>query len=153
MPTHPSRTAANLQSAFAGESMANRKYLYFARIARKLGNEEIALLFEETAGQETGHAFAHLDLLYPEAQMNVEKLLELARRNEETGESFILVRDGKPVSTLLPFDEYESLLETLDILEQDPNILKKLKKAQKEIKAGKYKTWNSPFREKTRGVA
>jgi rubrerythrin len=36
-----SKTEANLDAAFAGESMANRKYLYFAKVARKLGNEEI----------------------------------------------------------------------------------------------------------------
>src|ERR1700679_1737398 len=77
-----SKTSENLQSAFAGESMANRKYLYFAKVARKLGNEEIAKLFEETAHQETGHAFAHLELLYPPVQMTVEKLLEVAIEGE-----------------------------------------------------------------------
>ncbi len=76
------RTADNLQAAFAGESMANRKYLYFAKLARKLGSEDIAKLFEETAHQETAHAFAHLDLIYPESQMTVEKLLELAIEGE-----------------------------------------------------------------------
>lgn len=76
------KTRDNLMSAFAGESMANRKYLYFARVARKLGNEEVAQLFEETAHQETGHAFAHLDLLYPEKEMTIEKLLEIAIEGE-----------------------------------------------------------------------
>jgi len=70
-----------------------------------------------------------------------QHLLELARRNQETGESFIILRDGEPVSALLPFDEYESLLETLDILETEPDILKKLKRAQKEIARGHYKVW------------
>jgi rubrerythrin len=76
------KTQENLQSAFAGESMANRKYLYFARIARRLGSQEVAQLFEETAHQETGHAFAHLELIYPEAQMTIEKLLQLAIEGE-----------------------------------------------------------------------
>jgi len=75
-------TKKNLESAFAGESMANRKYLYFAKIARELGNAEIAALFEDVAQQETGHAFAHLQLLYPKEGMTVEKLLELARDGE-----------------------------------------------------------------------
>lgn len=85
-----SRTQKNLEAAFAGESMANRKYLYFAKIARKLGNTEVADLFEETAHQETGHAFAHLDLIYPESEMTVEKLLELAIEGElyETNEMY-----------------------------------------------------------------
>lgn len=72
------KTDDNLQAAFAGESMANRKYLFFAKMARKLGNESVAKLFEETAHQETGHAFAHLELMYPESEMTVEKLLEIA---------------------------------------------------------------------------
>jgi rubrerythrin len=76
------KTAENLHSAFAGESMANRKYLYFAKVARKLGNEEIAKLFEETAHQETGHAFSHLELLYLSKELTVEKILELAIEGE-----------------------------------------------------------------------
>lgn len=82
MSNHETRTEQNLHAAFAGESMANRKYLYFAKIARKLGNEEIAKLFEETAHQETGHAFSHLELLYPSSEMTVERLLELAIEGE-----------------------------------------------------------------------
>lgn len=75
-------TAKNIESAFAGEAMANRKYLYFAKIARELGNAEVAALFENIANQETGHAFAHLQLIYPKQGMTVEKLLELARDGE-----------------------------------------------------------------------
>jgi rubrerythrin len=82
MNTFPTKTHENLHAAFAGESMANRKYLYFAKIARELGNEEVATLFEETAHQETAHAFSHLDLMYPKATMTVEKLLEIAIEGE-----------------------------------------------------------------------
>jgi len=80
--TTTTETQKNLESAFAGESMANRKYLYFAKLARELGNQEIAELFEDVANQETGHAFAHLQLLYPKEGMTVEKLLEIARDGE-----------------------------------------------------------------------
>ena len=58
-----SRTEANLQSAFAGESMARNKYTYFASKARKDGYEQIARIFEETAANEKEHAklwFKHL---------------------------------------------------------------------------------------------
>lgn len=72
-----------------------------------------------------------------------QQLLALARRNQQLGESFILLKDGEPVSALIPFEEYESLLETLDILETEPDILKKLKKAEKEIAAGKFKIWKT----------
>ncbi len=77
-----SKTFQNLETAFAGEAMANRKYLYFAKLAREFGNNEIAKIFEDTANQETGHAFAHLELLYPIDQMSIGKLLEIARDGE-----------------------------------------------------------------------
>ena len=51
-----SRTEANLMSAFAGESMATNKYTFFASKARKDGYEQIAAIFEETAGNEREHA-------------------------------------------------------------------------------------------------
>ena len=80
--TPKSETAKNLEAAFAGESMANRKYLYFAKMARQLGNTEVAELFEDIAQQETGHAFAHLQLMYPKEGITVEQLLEWARDGE-----------------------------------------------------------------------
>jgi len=51
-----SKTEANLQYAFAGESMARNKYTYFASVARKEGYQQIAAIFEETAGNEKEHA-------------------------------------------------------------------------------------------------
>jgi rubrerythrin len=59
-------TQANLEAAFGGESMANRKYLFFADVAKQLGHAELARLFRDTANQETEHAFAHFRLLHPE---------------------------------------------------------------------------------------
>ena len=82
MQKFKNKTEENLTAAFAGESMANRKYLYFAKVARKLGNEEVAKLFEETAHQETGHAFMHLELLYPPSELTVKRILELAIEGE-----------------------------------------------------------------------
>ena len=81
MPT-PSRpeikTLANLEAAFAGESMAHIKYRYFAKLAREMGDEATARSFEATADQEVQHAFGHLDLLYPKAQMTPAKALQIA---------------------------------------------------------------------------
>ncbi len=77
-----SETLKNLEAAFAGESMANRKYLYFAKIARELGDEEVAKVFEETANQETQHAFSHLSLIHPKEKLTVERVLELAIEGE-----------------------------------------------------------------------
>ena len=72
------KTLANLESAFAGESMAHIKYRYFAKIAREMGDELTARTFEETADQEVMHAFGHLDLLYPKATMTPAKALQIA---------------------------------------------------------------------------
>ena len=58
-----SKTHENLKYAFAGESQANRRYLYFAKVADVEGYPEIASNFRETAEGETGHAHGHLDLL------------------------------------------------------------------------------------------
>jgi rubrerythrin len=57
------KTHTNLKEAFAGESQANRRYLYFAKVADVEGWPEIAGNFKETADGETGHAHGHLDYL------------------------------------------------------------------------------------------
>ena len=58
-----SKTVENLKHAFAGESQANRRYLYFAKVADVEGYPDIAGLFRDTAEGETGHAHGHLDFL------------------------------------------------------------------------------------------
>ena len=58
-----SKTHQNLKDAFASECQANRRYLYFARLADIEGYPEIAGLFRDTAEGETGHAHGHLDYL------------------------------------------------------------------------------------------
>jgi rubrerythrin len=57
------KTQENLKAAFAGESQANRRYLYFAKVADVEGYPEVAGNFRETAEGETGHAHGHLDYL------------------------------------------------------------------------------------------
>src|SRR5436305_13546163 len=58
-----SKTHQNLKEAFAAESQANRRYLYFARAADVEGQPEIAALFRSVSEGETGHAFGHFDYL------------------------------------------------------------------------------------------
>ena len=57
------KSLQNLKDAFAGESQANRRYLYFARVADIEGFPDMAGLFKDTADAETGHAFGHRDFL------------------------------------------------------------------------------------------
>ncbi len=58
-----SRTVENLKEGFAGESQANRRYLYFAQKADIEGRPEVAGLFRDVAEGETGHAFGHFEFL------------------------------------------------------------------------------------------
>jgi rubrerythrin len=62
-PLKGSKTHENLKAAFAGESQANRRYLYFAKQADVEGYPDLAGLFRDTAEGETGHAHGHLDYL------------------------------------------------------------------------------------------
>lgn len=75
-------TIRNLESAFAGESMAHVKYRYFAKLCRAMGDEATAKVFEDTAEQEILHAFGHADLLFPAANMTPAKALEFAIAGE-----------------------------------------------------------------------
>ena len=58
-----SKTHENLKAAFAGESQANRRYLYFAAKADVEGQNDVSALFRSTAEGETGHAHGHLDYM------------------------------------------------------------------------------------------
>jgi rubrerythrin len=58
-----SKTHGHLKEAFAGESQANRRYLYFAKQADIEGYPDVGGLFRDTAEAETGHAHGHLDYL------------------------------------------------------------------------------------------
>ncbi len=57
------KTEENLKAAFAGESQANRRYLYFANKADVEGQNDVAVVFRSTAEGETGHAHGHLEYL------------------------------------------------------------------------------------------
>ncbi len=82
MKTADSITIRNLEAAFAGESMAHIKYLYFAGICRAQGDTASAEIFEQTAAQEVQHAFGHLDLLLPKKALTPAHCLELAIEGE-----------------------------------------------------------------------
>ena len=73
------KTEANLQTAFAGESQARNKYTYYASAARKEGYVQIAKFFEETAGNEKEHAKIWFKLLHGgEVPSTIENLKDAA---------------------------------------------------------------------------
>lgn len=78
MQNTKSPTIQNLEAAFAGESMAHIKYMWFARQCRKVGDEATAKVFEDTAAQEILHAFGHAELLFSDETMTPVKCLQYA---------------------------------------------------------------------------
>lgn len=82
MQNTKSLTIQNLEAAFAGESMAYIKYMWFARQCRKAGDEATASVFEGTATQEMLHAFGHAELLFADETMTPAKCLQYAIEGE-----------------------------------------------------------------------
>ena len=76
-----SKTHGNLKAAFAGESQANRRYLYFARQADIEGYPDVGGLFRDTAEAETGHAHGHLDYLKQAGDPATDKPIGSTDRN------------------------------------------------------------------------
>jgi rubrerythrin len=63
MSLEGTKTLENLKEGFAGESQANRRYLYFAQKADVEGYPDTASVFRSTAEGETGHAFGHIEFM------------------------------------------------------------------------------------------
>ena len=88
-------TLQNLEAAFGGESIANRKYLFFADLAKQLGHGDLARLFRETAQQETEHAFAHFRLLHPELVVENPDALDQEAKNALLARCLELAIEGE----------------------------------------------------------
>jgi rubrerythrin len=101
-----SNTAKNLEAAFAGESMANRKYLFFAEVARKLGMSDVAKLFRETANQETEHAFAHFRLIHPELAVEDASSLSEAEKKAIISRCLELAIEGETYEYTTMYPEF-----------------------------------------------
>ena len=99
-------THANLEAAFGGESMANRKYLFFADVAKQLGNAELARLFRDTANQETEHAFAHFRLLHPELVVNDPAALSESEKQAILSRCLALAIEGETYEYTTMYPEF-----------------------------------------------
>ncbi len=75
--------------------MANRKYLFFAEVAKQLGNSELAGLFRDTANQETEHAFAHFRLLHPELVITNPEALSPEQKRQILSRALELAIEGE----------------------------------------------------------
>ena len=110
-----SKTEANLWKAFAGESMARNKYTYFASKAKKEGFEQIAAIFEETAGNEKEHAklwFKELGGIGEEWTEMYREMAETAR--EEGFEKLAFLFEGVGKIEKEHEERYLTLLKNLE---------------------------------------
>ncbi len=83
-----SRTKDNLESAFTGESIANRKYLFFAEKAEEEGQKRIARLFRAAADAETAHARNHLKVMRGIETTKENLLAAISGENHEFTEMY-----------------------------------------------------------------
>jgi len=121
MKVKGTKTEQHLKDAFAGESKANRRYLYFANMADVAGAPDVAAIFRHTAEGETGHAHGHMEYLInggsgdPETGLpakTVEEALESAiagETHEYTDMYPGMARDAREEG----FDEIADWFETL----------------------------------------
>ena len=77
------------------------------------------------------------------------KFLNLIRDAHDVLERVIITKNGKPEAVLISYDEYEGWVETLEIM-KDPQLVKEIKEAQKEVKAGHLLSWDEVVREKSK---
>lgn len=105
-------TLKNLEAAFGGESMANRKYLFFAKVASKLGFSDLAKLFRETAEQETEHAFAHFELLHPELVVENSAALTDEQKRAIVSRCLSLAIEGETYEYTTMYPEFAQAAES-----------------------------------------
>ena len=127
-------TIKNLESAFAGESQAFTKYMYFAKIARAEGNEDVAKHFEHTASQELLHAWGHLELLIgkPSTKECLQKAIE-----GETYEFTTMYPEFEKEAIFEGNNEaaHEARLQSNESKEHAEQFIAILKKAEKRFAA------------------
>jgi rubrerythrin len=90
-----SKTHINLSNAFAGESQAFQKYMFFADVCKKLGADDISKLFRETAMQETQHAASHFSLLHPELVITDPSILSESQKQKIITQCLQMAIDGE----------------------------------------------------------
>ncbi len=128
MDTSNSNTAKNLEAAFGGESMANRKYLFFAEVTRQLGMNDLSKLFKETANQETEHAFAHFRLMHPELVVTDAASLTEEQKKEIAARCLELAIEGETYEYTTMYPDFAEQART----DRDGGAVKEFEEQQKE---------------------
>ena len=89
--------------------MANRKYLFFADVAKQLDHKDLAKLFRDTAAQETEHAFAHFRLLHPELVVSQPDQLSDDEKQAILSRCLKLAIEGDPDSGIAAGTPFEAI--------------------------------------------
>lgn len=129
-----SKTEQNLMTAFAGESQARNKYTYYASQAKKDGYEQIAAIFEETAGNEKEHAKLWFKQLHGgKVPSTKENLLDAA--NGENYEYTEMYKEFAMVARSEGFEDIAKLFEGVGEIERhhEERFLKLLKNVEDEL--------------------
>ncbi|VXD24274.1 Rubredoxin-type Fe(Cys)4 protein [Planktothrix serta PCC 8927] len=122
------QTAKNLEAAFGGESMANRKYLFFAEVTKKLGMGDLSKLFRETANQETEHAFAHFRLLHPELVVTDPEALSDEEKKKIAARCLELAIEGETYEYTTMYPEFTAQA----VIDRDENAVAEFKEQEAE---------------------
>ena len=144
MELNGTKTEANLMAAFAGESQARNKYTYYASQAKKDGYEQIAAIFEETAGNEKEHAKMWFKLLHGgKVPTTVENLKDAA--NGENFEWTDMYEGFAKTAREEGFEHIAFLFEEVGKIEKEheERYLKLLKNVEegKVFECGEVKMW------------
>ena len=118
-PLKGTKTEANLQAAFAGESQARNKYTYFASKAKKEGFVQIASIFEETAKNEQEHAKIWFKLLHGGSIPSTAENL-LAAAEGENYEWTDMYAEFAKVAREEGFDDIATLFDGVAAIETEP---------------------------------
>jgi rubrerythrin len=142
-----SRTQKNILAAFAGESQARNRYLFYAKIAKKEGYEQIASIFEETAEHEMSHAknfFKYLELdtdleitsSYPGGRIGTtrENLAAAIRGEKEEWSNLYL--DYAEAAELEGYMKVASLFKNIAVVEQGHE--KRFTKLWERLESGQF---------------
>ena len=134
------KTEQNLMTAFAGESQARNKYTYYASKAKKEGYEQIAALFEETAGNEKEHAKIWFKLLHDGMPDTKTNLLDAA--NGENYEWTDMYAEFATTAKEEGFDHIAYLFEEVGKIEKEHE--ERFRKLLNNIESGKVFMKDSP---------
>ena len=114
------KTEENLKAAFAGESQANRRYLYFAQKADVEGYNDVATVFRSTAEGETGHAHGHLEFLEETGDPATGQPIGGTPDNLMYHSSYYSLNSVSTISLRVTICEFDILSKPLNVLNTQP---------------------------------